>query len=296
MENTEIPKVDFLKKKKGHEIEFEIMSIEDLFTRKDRLPYSIELPHRVQFHMVLYITAGEGKHYVDFQPYAFNTWNLIFIAKGQVHAFEVHPDIRGYLLLFTADYLKNNLSHSEIVSYQRLHNYHLHAPVMQPQESQIEAFTSLFKEIQREYADPDLFAKDEILRLLLKVLLLKAEGIKKTAFSGQKNTEWFKLFGHFQEQLEKHYAATRSVQDYAGLLKISPKHLNTICKTIAGSTAKQCIDDFLVLEMKRTLATSNGSVQEISYDFGFDEPTNFVKFFKKHSEYSPAQFRNTYKK
>lgn len=52
----------------------------------------------------------------------------------------------------------------------------------------------------------------------------------------------------------------------------------------------------MVLEIKRALATSNASVQEITYTFGFDEPTNFVKYFKKHTGYSPAQFRNMYMK
>lgn len=294
MDLLNIPKIDFLKRK-GHGIEFEILALEDLFSRNKSLPHSIERPHRVQFHNIIFITGGEGTHYVDFQPYAFSSGSLIFISQGQVHAFEVRQDVKGYVLLFTAEYLKKNLIHSDIVSYYRLYNYQLHAPVIQPQEAKGERFHNIFKEIEREYAYPDIFAKDEILRLLLKGVLLKAERIKRTAIVEQKNAEWFALFGHFKEHLEMHYALTRSVKDYAGMLKISPKHLNTICKSITGSTAKQCIDNFMVLEMKRVLATSNESVQEITYTFGFDEPTNFVKFFKKHTGHSPAKFRNTYK-
>lgn len=296
MENSDIPKVDFFKNNKGHQVEFEILALEDLLARKKRLSHSLEHPHRVQFHIILYITAGEGTHYVDFQSYAFSPGSLIFISQGQVHAFDVRPGIKGYLLLFTAEFLRKNLIHSDIVSFYRLYNYHIHAPIMQPGETKGEAFHNIFKEIEREYSHPDLLAKDEILRLQLKVLLLKAERIKRTVIAGQKNTEWFVLFGHFKEQLEKHYASTRSVKEYARMLKISPKHLNAICKSVSDITAKHSIDNFMTLEIKRVLATSERSVQEISYEFGFDEPTNFVKYFKKHTGQSPACFRNTYKK
>lgn len=210
-----------------------------------------------------------------------------------MHAFEVRPNIQGYVVLFTADYLKANLIHSDIVSFYRLYNYHLHEPVMQPQETGGEDFQTIFKQIKKEYAHPDRFGNDEILRLLLKVLLLKAERIKRTVIAEQKNADWFIRFDQFREYLGKHYSSTRSVKDFAKMLRISPKHLNTICRSVSGTTAKQCIDNFMVLEIKRVLATSGNSIQEMAYAFGFDEPTNFVKYFKKHVGQSPTQFRKT---
>lgn len=295
MEVSKIPQVEFFKKKEPS-IEFEILALEDLLSRKNRLPFQLEHPHRVQFYHILYITAGEGIHHIDFRPYSFSPGSLLFISQGQVHSFEVRPDIQGYMVVFTAEYLQKNLIHSDIVSFYRLYNYHLHEPVIQPQETSGEDFHSIFKEIKMEYGCPDRFANEEILRLLLKILLLKIERIKPTILAEQKNVEWLAQFDHLREYLGKHYTSTRSVRDYALMLKISPKHLNTICKSVSGATAKQCIDNFLILEVKRVLATSGSSVQEMSYAFGFDEPTNFVKFFKKHAGQSPTQFRAAFTK
>lgn len=295
MEASNIPQVEFHKKKELA-IEFEIMSLEDLFSRQDKILPPIDHAHRVKFHSIIYITAGQGTHHIDFRPYTFSRGSLIFTSRGQVHAFDVRPDVRGYLVLFTTNYLEENLIHSDVVSLYRLYNYHLHAPVMQPQETGGEGLHDLFKEIRREYANPDCFAKGEILRLYLKALLLKAERIKRTVTAEQKKTEWLIRFGHFSEYLEKNVASTRSVKEFAGMLKMSPKHLNTICKAISGATAKQYIDNYLILEIKRLLATSDSSVQEISYEFGFGEATNFVKYFKKHSGKSPSQFRKSFTK
>lgn len=290
--HSTIPRVGF-HKKKGVKIEFEILALEELY-RRDNLQPPIDHPHRVQFHNIIFITAGEGTHHIDFQPYDFSRGSLLFISKGQVQAFHIHPQVRGYALLFTSNYLEKNLIHSDVLSMYRLYNYHLHAPVLQPAETQGEGVFEIFAEIKREHGNPDEFAKEDILRQFLKILLLKAERIKRTVTAEQKNTEWLIKFGQFRDYLEKNISTTRSVKDFAEMLKMSPKHLNTICKSISGSTAKQNIDSFMILEIKRLLATSDSSVQEISYAIGFDEPTNFVKYFKKHCGQSPSQFRKSF--
>lgn len=185
MEISGIPQVEFFKRKE-RAIEFELVAIEDLFTRQDKLVPPLDLPHRVKFHNILYITGGEGVHQIDFQPYPFSSGSLIFISRDQVHAFDVRADIRGYLLLFTTDYLEKNLTHSDVVSLYRLYNCHLYSPVMEPLDTRDEELEALFTEIKREYSNPDIMAKEEILRLLLKVLLLKAERIQKSVNKEQK--------------------------------------------------------------------------------------------------------------
>lgn len=108
------------------------MPPEDLFARKEKMVQPLDRPHRVNFHSIIYITACEGTHQIDFHPYAFSEESLLFISRGQVHAFNVRPDIKGYLLLFTSDYPEKNLIHSDVVSIYRLYSCHLHTPIMQP--------------------------------------------------------------------------------------------------------------------------------------------------------------------
>jgi AraC-like DNA-binding protein len=56
-------------------------------------------------------------------------------------------------------------------------------------------------------------------------------------------------------------------------------------------TAKRVIVERIVLEAKRLLARSALTVAAISHQLGFDEPTNFVKYFKRETGTTPAQFR-----
>lgn len=286
----EIPKIPF-SKKTITEIEFEIFTISNLFSRLDKIDFQLDQPHRVDFYHIIYITRGSGHHYIDFNPYPYTEGSIIFISKGQVHAFDERFDTEGFVVLFTDEFLSRNMIHSDILSFYRLYNYHLHEPIIQPEETGGDTFKIIVNEMYWEYLLSNSFAKEEILRLLLKLMLLRAERIKRTLIPKEKNTEWFTTFSVFKNHLEKQFAQTRNASDYAKMMKISYKHLNEVCKSITGSTAKTFIDQFIILETKRRLAISDIPVKELTYALGFDEPTNFIKFFKKHTHQSPSQFK-----
>ena len=72
--------------------------------------------------------------------------------------------------------------------------------------------------------------------------------------------------------------------------------LNHICKEVIQKTAKQCIDDFIILEAKRNLINSGIKSTELTYQLGFTESTNFVKYFKKHTGLTPNQFKKLHSK
>ena len=113
-----IPKISFLKKNKT-QLEFEIFTISSLFSRKEKLDHPLDMPHRVEFYNIMFITKGTGRHYIDFRPYNYKAGSLLFISKGQVHAFEVRPDIDGFLILFTDAFLSKNLP----VRIRRAHQF-----------------------------------------------------------------------------------------------------------------------------------------------------------------------------
>ena len=251
----------------------------------------ISLIQRAFTILYIYITKGTGVHHIDFKPYQYTEGSIIFVSKGQVQAFDVRSDIEGFMILFTDEFLSKNMIHSDLLSMYRLYNYHLHEPVIQPEKAGGEFFRNSVNEMYWEYLLSNNFAKEEILRLLLKLLLLRAERIKRTLIQNEKNAEWFHTFSVFKNYLEKHFAETRNAKDYAGMVSISYKHLNEICRSVTGNTAKVFIDQFIILEAKRLLAVSDNSVKELTYALGFDEPTNFLKYFKKHTDQSPAQFK-----
>ncbi|MCC8173154.1 MAG: helix-turn-helix domain-containing protein, partial [Odoribacter sp.] len=77
-------------------------------------------------------------------------------------------------------------------------------------------------------------------------------------------------------------------------LGIGEKTLSKEVKLLTGKTPKLYIDERLTLEAKRLLSYSLLTVKEICFELGFDEPTNFGKFFKKQTGITPVAFRKKY--
>ncbi|MCD8186501.1 MAG: helix-turn-helix domain-containing protein [Rikenellaceae bacterium] len=80
------------------------------------------------------------------------------------------------------------------------------------------------------------------------------------------------------------------------MLGVNEKTLSKEVKALTGKTPKVYIDSRIILEAKRLLSYSNLSAKMIGFELGFDEPTNFTKYFRKHTGTTPARFRDSAKK
>lgn len=250
--------------------------------------------HRIHFYLILLMTEGTGVHRIDFHPYDYEPGTILFVSKEQVHAFDHHFQSDGFAILFTESFLIKNVIHSSILFLHRLFNYHLSSPVIHHKDQGNDPLAPIFHAIWDEYHSSENYAKDELLRSYLKILLVKAERIKKQSLILMEGKPgWIDLFTRFKNLVTEHLTESRNAQDYADRLGISYKHLTSVCKYATGHTPKHFIDDYLVLEIKRQLSITDLSVKELTYHFNFDEPTNFVKYFKKQTGHTPTQFRKT---
>lgn len=291
--DQQIPEIKFPNRQKK-DFEFEVVTNHEVL--RDNLPttHNPFRPHRLHFYAILFITKGEGFHFIDFKKYAYKRGSIIFVAKEQVHAFEGNEDRRATFFLFTEHFLdKSNLG-SNLMQQINLYNYHLYAPLLQLEESQIDFFETIARRITEEFHAPDDFATEEIIGSMLKIFLLLAERIRKETVYRSTPTIHYPTFLVFQRLLDNHLLANRKVQYYAQLMTISTKQLNRITQAVINKPAKQYIHERLIMEMKRFLMNTDLSIKEIAYRTGFDEPTNFVKYFKKEIGKTPALFRKDY--
>ncbi|MEM6645970.1 MAG: AraC family transcriptional regulator [Bacteroidota bacterium] len=270
----------------------EVLTLREFYQRLPSVqhhdPFS---PHRVSFFLILAITSGCGQHYIDFQAHAYQPGSLLFIAKNQVQAFDRQRDSHGHLIIFTDAFLANHTVISKHLPDLGLYNYHLGSPTIHAADDGKGHLLGLTTQIYDEYQHGDHFAKSEILRTLLHLLLLRAERVKHHTAVRHARPEWLSLFNQFRTLLEHNYAKTRNARDYAQQVGVSYKHLNDVCKAVVAKTAKQFIDHVVATEIKRYLASTALSVKELSYAVGFNEPTNLVQFFKRQTQQTPGQFR-----
>lgn len=87
------------------------------------------------------------------------------------------------------------------------------------------------------------------------------------------------------------FRTERRVNYYADELCISPKHLSAVVKTLSGRTASEWIDNYVTMEAKVLLKTTNATIQEISNKLNFKSQSFFGKFFKNQTGITPSEYR-----
>jgi len=269
-------------------LEFEILDIAQSLKAKKTI---MTVPHRAQFYHVLWIEKGKGTHYVDFNPIPIKDNTVIFIPHNSVNIYDVNGSYQGKAIIFTDSFFcKNNQDiqflHSSIL-YSDL--YHIARFNIDPQDSDL---SIILNAMETEYQRIKDDAQFQILHNMLHVFLLQAEReMRKQGFKELKPCANLDYLILFKDLLEQNFSQERSVNKYASELSISEKQLHKATTTLLDKTPKQIIDERILLEAKRLLVHSNQSIKEIAYELGYNEPTNFIKYFRKHTDSTPSEFR-----
>lgn len=273
--------------------EFDLIRLKDLRERKD-LGHSPYRSHVVEFYIILLIEEGTGLHTIDFTQYAYKKGTLITIRKDQIHQFHQNNTVKGLMMLFTDEFLVSYLEQLEALKSLQLFNELLGVPKIQLTESELGEVSNLAERIKKEYFEVNDDYSLGIIRSELHILIAKLYRIKSQNNQLISNRKYLSEFIHFQNLVEKHATQYTKVMDYAQIIGVSTKTLNTITKHIVNKTAKEFIDDICTKQIKRLLINTTHSVKEIAYASGFEETTNFYKYFKRQTNLTPEQFRASF--
>lgn len=115
------PKNIQFKNQKNANVQFDIIKLEDLYTRKD-INHSIETNHKVEFYILMLVEDGLGSHTIDFNDYECSTGTLLTIRKDQIHKFSAKNSLKDKLLIFTNEFLVNYLEKTETQKTMLLFN------------------------------------------------------------------------------------------------------------------------------------------------------------------------------
>jgi YesN/AraC family two-component response regulator len=102
-------------------------------------------------------------------------------------------------------------------------------------------------------------------------------------------------FEELMELIESKITQLKNVTDYAALLSLSTYQLNAITKTSVGKTVSDLISEQIILEAKRHLLATTDQVNDIANHLGYEDASYFIRFFKKHTGYTPDVFRKNFK-
>jgi AraC family transcriptional regulator, transcriptional activator of pobA len=269
---------------------FDLIRLEELFSR--RLDHDITLMHKVNFYLIFFITDNNGEHRIDFTDYKYKKGEVLTVRKDQLHKF-TRTKAKGFMLIFTEEFISSFLEELEALKTLQLFNELLGHPKVSLNEQEFKDLSALVNHISFEYFKIADEYSPGIIRSALHILITKLYRIKSDNPVTIGNRKYLQQFIEFQNLVEQKCFETKTVKDYAAELGCSTKTLNNVSHSIVNKSAKAFIDDIVIKQIKRHLLNSTFSIKEIAYEAGFDETTNFYKYFKKFTNTTPELFRQT---
>lgn len=261
---------------------------------KEQLPPSFLL----DFYKVSYKQGLRGKIRYGQNYYDFDEGGLVFTSPNQLLATTDDTEYMGLTLLIHPDFIRNyplgkNIKNFGFFSYAVNEALHL-------SEKEKALILGILKNIDDELHLPiDDFSQDVIIAQIELLLnysnrFYKRQFITRKAASHDLLTKLEALLDDYFNTQATLMKGLPTVQFLAEQLHVSPHYLSDMLRSLTGQNAQQHIHNKLIEKAKEILSTSNLSVAEVAYQLGFEYPQSFNKLFKRKTNLSPLEFRQSF--
>ena len=250
-------------------------------------PHEFRTPQRLDFDLLMHIERGTAVHVVDFTDCSLRPGDVLWVRAGQVHQWGAIDDIEGTVVMFgshTIDAHTRDLIRSQSVRPQS------HWPARDlegspiPQALELLTISAGSRSTERGALHQAALAHGLAFLLVLLARVEPSGGVPTTRPTHE-------AFTWFRDHIEEHFHQWHKVGQYADRLGYSARTLNRLARQNTGLSAKELIDERVVLEAKRQLSHGDASMSEIAEELGFDDASNFSSYFRRQTQMTPGAFR-----
>jgi len=239
--------------------------------------------------MFLFV-EGQGRHIIDFKEVAIKPGSIHIVLPGQIHALHGGKDFLAYGLIFTEEFFLMRSETTELL--MRLFRFMDagEAAAFDITKQEKEFFSSLMQLMKHEYEGNEP-TKGKVLLDLLSAFISKCSGalhLPQLPSNAVDSLAYIQL----RNAVEKNFRKMHSVAEFAGLLHISTRQLNQLCRDHTGVSPLEFIHARIITESKRLLKFSNKPIKQIAYDLHFTDAAHFTNFFKQKTTFTPLEFRD----
>ena len=266
---------------------FTIRDIQELLAGKDM----VQDLHRHDYFFILALDKGMGIHEIDFLSYEVCDNSVFFMRPGQVHQLRLKAESTGFLMEFKSDfyYPQDKVSNLLLRKATKKNLCQLDA-------EKVKKLLLILTYVFQEYTEKQE-GYHEVIKANLSIFFIKLLRHRKNR-QGPSNTETTytqERLDELLELIENHIFNKKQVSQYADLLNLSAYQLNAITRSTLGKSCSELINEYIILESKRYLLATSNQINQIADHLGYEDISYYIRFFKKHTGYSPEAFRNNFK-
>lgn len=200
------------------------------------------------------------------------------------------PDFKCYTIGVESDFFTN----FDIPSSTSLYLFIKENPCVTLSNEEVDNVLEICSLLKKKSNSNGLIYKQRILELILTEIGFEIASIyrKNKPLINGKNSRKGAIVQKFMLLLAEYYNKEREIKFYASQLCISPKYLYSVVKEETHRTPIEWVSYTVILNAKVMLKSSKYTVQQISEQLNFPNPSFFGKYFKKHVGMSPKRYKN----
>ena len=233
-----------------------------------------------------------GRRHYDFQE-----GTLMFMTPEQTITIETEENpLTGWGLYFHPDLIRKSNLGKNIKNYT-FFSYDVHEALhISGKEKKI--LKTITKTIKDEYSTNLDNHSHTLIISSLELLLNYCDRFYTRQFLTRKSNN-LDVISKFEKFLKEYFESNKpkinglpSVKECAYQMNYSTNYLSDLLKKETGKTTLEHIHYYIIDLAKTILLSSNDSVQEISYQLGFEYAQQFSRLFKKETGMSPVEYRS----
>lgn len=254
------------------------------------------LPLKMQTYTLMICREGYFEYRLDCdRPLCIREGDLFFFQYGQIIEFISAADNSKVLFITVSKENMDNLLHFVPHEYLSL------SQPLKLTDALMDEIQLYYKMMRNQIDSPGQHVHENILRAYMYIILMKlgCDSNRHHSASNRIDTASVRkadIYHRFVIEVKANFKRHRDIEFYASSLFLSAGHLSRVIKAISGKTAGGYIRDYVILEAKVMLQTSNLSISQISDDLNFPNPSFFSKYFRESTGMTPGQYRKSYKR
>jgi AraC-like DNA-binding protein len=255
--------------------------------------------NRRDFYKISLIIEGDSQLLYANRGIVIDRSALVFTNPLIPYSWEAtNPEYNCFYCVFTHEFLRAG---NRMESFQESVLFKPGGePVYFLTDSQVSYIRSIFERMCLEVAEDYLY-KYDLLRNHVNLIIHEAIKMQPAvAYFNPPNaaSRIAKLFLTLLEQQfpiesSQRGLSLKKASEYANQLSVHVNHLNAAVQEITGKSTTAHINERILEEAKSLLTHTDWSVAEIAFSLGFEYPSYFNNFFKRHTGVTPMSLRKS---
>ena len=252
--------------------------------------HEFDVPFKMDVTTIILCTGGRMKGKVDLKSYSTEAPGLFIVLPDQILQYEyISDDFKGDFIIMSKPFTNNLLLniHERFPLFRSIQD-NSWIPLTTEEVKSMMDYFSMFKKTLQTENNPQ---RVEIIKHLVQAFFYSSGFHLLNMTTLKEQSKQDVLMKRFLDLVKTNFRRERGVKFYADQLCLTPKYLSKVVKQNSDKSASEWISDFVILEAKALLRSTNMTVQQISDELDFPSQSFFGKYFKRCVGVSPNGYR-----